>query len=329
MNINTDIDIDILLAKYFSGEASAKELSMLEDWLAESDENQAYLDQMTFAYEKSAQVTPPRKVDTTKASGIFEQHMQQSDANKTKTPIREIKIRRYIQVAAVAVILIAVSVFFLLQNKEDNSSIYIASTENILEHVMPDSSIVLLGKNSSISYNQDYGIESKLVTLTGKASFDISDKSNEKLIVSVGKTFIKDIGTVFTVDGYADNDYISVSVERGIILFYTAENSGLNLYEGETGYYNNVTRQFSKQVEGKMVEYDQIVFDATPLYKVVERLSQQFDIAIMLANDSLSNKQITVSFSQDEGVNHILQIVAETLRLNLQYENGVFILSPL
>ncbi len=332
MNISTDIDI--LLAKYFSGEASAKELSRLEDWLAESEEHQAYFDEMTFAYEKSAQAVPPRKADTAKALAMFEQYVQQATIAEQKVSIKSsskrIAIRRYIQAAAVAVILAATAtMFFFLQKGDDDKLIRIAATETAIRHTMPDSSIVVLSENSSISYEQDYGIKNKRMTLTGKASFDIDNKSDEKLIVSVGETFIKDIGTAFTVDGYADNQYIAVNVEHGIVLFYTAESSGLSLYEGEAGYYNNATKQFSKQVKGKTVDYNQIVFDATPLYKATERLSQQFNVAITLVGNSISNKQITVSFNQDEGIEHILHIIAETLRLKLQHENETFILSPL
>lgn len=328
MDINTDIDI--LLAKYFSGEASVKELDMLDDWLAESTENESYFDQLTSLYEKSAQVTSPYRVDTSKALDKFEQYMQQSAPlqrnDKVKTSNRKISI--YLQIAAAIAVLIAAALFFM-QTKEDESSIHIASAETPIEHLMPDNSVILLSQNTSITYNQSYGEDNKSISLEGKASFDIGEKGSGRMRVSVGETFIEDIGTVFTVDGYEDNQYISVNVEDGIVLFYTADNSGLNLYEGETGYFNKSNKQFSKHVGGKNVGYDQIIFEATPLNKVIERLSQQFNVTITLADSSLGSKQITVSFRESEGVEHILQIVAETLLLNFQYQNGEYILFSL
>lgn len=333
MNINTNIDI--LLAKYFSGEASTKELSMLEDWIAESEENQAYFDEMTLAFEKSAQTTPPRAADTAKALSMFEQHLQQSEQpteqNKSaKNAAKKIAFRRYMQVAAAAIIFVAAaSVFFFSQKNEDGKQIYIASTESAIQHTMPDSSNILLSQNSSIRYNQDYSNENKQISLAGKASFDVKNKSGDKLIVSVGETFIKDIGTIFTVDGYEESPYISVSVEDGIVLFYTAGDSGISLYEGETGYFDKATKQFSKQVDGREVGHSQIVFDATPLRKARERLSQQFNVAVMFADSSIGDKQITVSFNANDGIEHILQVIAETLRIAIQYQDGAYILSPL
>ncbi|MDR0659591.1 MAG: FecR family protein [Prevotellaceae bacterium] len=325
MDINTDIDI--LLAKYFSGEASANELSMLEDWVAESQENEAYFDEMTSVYQKIVQPTSLSAIDTAKAWNKLEQHMRQSAPAETVHKPR--KIRLCLQVAASFAILIAASLFFFLQNKEDRSPIYIASNENSIEHIMPDNSIIRLSENSSITYEQDYGTSNKSILLTGKAFFEIGEDANGKLVVNIGETIIEDIGTVFTVDGYSDNQYISVSVECGIVLFYTLENSGLNLYEGEIGYYNKASKQFSKRIGGKDVGLDQIIFDATPLYKVIDRLSHQFNVTIIPANDSLNSKQITVSFSENEDVEHMLQIVAETLRLSLQHQNGTYILSLL
>ena len=327
MNINTDIDI--LLAKYFSGEASVNELTMLDDWLAESNQNQAYFDEMTLAFEKAVQPTPPPKVNTAKAWDKFEQYMQQAvptELHSTKKP--PLKIKRYIPIAAAIAVLVALAITLFTNNKDSDHAIHIAAAQNAVEHIMPDKSVIVLSENSSITYDKDYGTTEKSLSLTGKASFDVGEESSS-MIVSVGETFIKDIGTIFTVDGYADNQYISVSVESGIVLFYTISDSGLNLYEGETGYFNKTTKQFSKHVDGKEVGFDQIVFNGTPLYKVIERLSQQFDISIALATNSIAHKQLTVSFSRDENVEYMLQVIAETLRLTIQLRNGTYVLSPL
>lgn len=326
MDINTDIDI--LLAKYFSGEASTNDLSKLDSWLAESEENQAYFDQLTTIYEESAPILDVPKVDTAKALSMFEQHMQQSsqDENVGKKKRSAKLVRIYLSVAATVAILLAASFFFLLRTANDQS-IQIASNDNTVEYTLPDSTVVHLAHNSSISYSKDYINANKTVTLSGKASFDVGEEGEGKLVVCVGETFIEDIGTVFTVDGYFENQYISVSVESGIVLFYTEENNGLNLYEGETGYFDKTSKQFSKQVGGRAVEYSQIVFNATPLAKVIERLNQQLDANITLTDSNISNRPITVSFSSNDNVEHILQIIAETLELNLQYQHGTYILS--
>ena len=40
-------EIDIILARYFSGEATEKELQALDVWLSKSDENEKLFHQMT------------------------------------------------------------------------------------------------------------------------------------------------------------------------------------------------------------------------------------------------------------------------------------------
>ena len=318
-------DIDILLAKYFSGEASDKELTLLDNWLAESEENQAYFDELTAIYEKSAQATPPRKTDTANAWSMFEQHMN-SPKPTIKVKRSTKKIRLYRQIAASIIVLVGVSAFLFYRSSQQEKLIRIASSEDAVEHVMPDSSVVRLAQNSSITYKQDYENDNETIALEGKASFDVSGKSSGKLVISIGETFIKDIGTEFAVDGYAQNPHISVSVKSGIVLFYTEENSGLSLYQGETGYFDKSSKQFSKQVAGKIVENSQIVFNATPLAKVIERLSLQLNANIVLASDSLSSRQITVSFSSKDDIGHILQVIAETLELELKQQNSTYAL---
>mgnify|MGYP003623844449 FL=1 len=64
-------DIDNILAKYFSGEASAADLQQLDDLVAQSDANEFYFDEMTMLFEKTAMVSPSHRPDTSGALSKF------------------------------------------------------------------------------------------------------------------------------------------------------------------------------------------------------------------------------------------------------------------
>lgn len=327
-------DIDNILAKYFSGEASAADLQQLDDWLAQSDANEFYFDEMTMLFEKTAMVSPSHRPDTSGALSKFEQYMQTSaeekaeikeEIGKTKT----IRPRFYMQIAAVFILLVGVSVFLYLYRSPDESNvIQITAQASEINHLMPDSSHILLAENSEIIYEKDYGNKTKDIELTGKASFDVGSYGEGNLKITAGETFIKDIGTVFTVDAYPASPEITVSVEEGKVLFYSANNKGLELGAGETGIYNRSTKMFEKKIVGNKLAPDMIIFNATPLDEVVSVLNKKFNTAIKITDNNLNKLQITVSFAASDSIDNILQIIAETLLLKIQTEDNNYKIYP-
>ena len=53
---------DILIARYFTGEASGEEIKLLLDWVAASDANRKYFEQMKLVFD-NASVAAGLKVD--------------------------------------------------------------------------------------------------------------------------------------------------------------------------------------------------------------------------------------------------------------------------
>lgn len=330
-------DIDILLAKYFSGEASAIELERLDDWLAQSQANEDYFEQMSLLFQKTVRYDiPSHQPDVNKAWAMFEQHIQNEDKNTEQQTLyaqpksRKRSLRLFVQIAAVFIAFVAVSLFFY-SRQAGNQNVQVASAGVDIEHTLPDNTVVYLSANSEIAYNNDYGKTNRTINLKGKGRFDVTDDGTNKgkLLINADDVIIEDIGTVFTVDAYTYNTQITVNVESGKVLFYTADNAGLELEAGETGHYDKLTRMFEKQkhTSGKSM----IVFDATPLSAVVAELSNRFGVSIHLQDNSLASRQITVSFDADDDIEEILQIIAETLQLTIHItidnKGEVYILS--
>lgn len=325
-------DIDILLAKYFGGEASADELTALDNWLAQSDENQLYFDEITVLFEKMSGVIPTREPDTAKALAKFEQYMQQHNTvvhDIKPAPHRRKTISLLLRIAAVLVIVVGLSavIYTYTANNGLGDTIKVVASASPLQYVMPDSSMVTLSENSEISYNRDNKSGEMKISLKGKAAFDVSPQSSGKVIVSAGGTFIKDIGTIFTVEAYTNSTDILVTVQNGKVLFYTEDNKGVDLEEGEVGLFNKNTKLFDKRAVSTDINNPLIVFDATPLYEVVQTLQQKYNVVIKIADVVVANRQITVMFDENDNINDILQIIAETLTIKVHKANGVYVLS--
>jgi ferric-dicitrate binding protein FerR (iron transport regulator) len=309
-------EIDTLLARYFSGETTDEDMCRLEEWLAQSAAHEKYFEELTFLFEKAA---PPagRPVDVAQALAGFRQHMQ-LPALPDKAPIRTAHL--YWPAAAAIILLIGLFVLFPRMRKE--AAPYFATADTPAQYYLPDSTLVLLSPHSRIAWNGRYGEQERVVQLTGKATFHTGALGQGAFTVLAGETLIRDIGTVFTVDAFAERDTVMVAVESGLVLFSVqGGTAGVELAAGEAGAFSKRSRTFTA------VQRQPLVFEAAPLQEVAARLLQRYGVHIVLADASLHHRRISVRFEEGEDIASVMDIIAETLSLHLTNEHGTYTLS--
>ena len=308
--------IDNILAKYFSGEATESELQELDNWLAESEENEKCFLEMTSLYQK---ISPNSNSDfnADKAFADFKKHIHGGE--KILHP--KAKNRAYIKywAAAVALLFITISTLFIL-NKNDDTLLIVADNQ-VKEMPFTENINITLQQNSSIEYQKDNLNE---VKLQGEASFSINSKDNQDFTVYAGKTIIKDIGTIFTVTAYPDEDFIKVQVFEGEVLFFTNDNAGISVKENEIGIFREKSNQFELIAPEKETESEikseilqDIMFNAQSLKEVAATLQGIYHVEIIIENRALENTLLTAHFNADEPLDLILNIIAETLSVNI------------
>lgn len=312
-------DIDILLARYFSGEASGKDMELLEKWLAESEENEAYFEKMTIIFEKSAMVETPA-FNKQKAFNDFKNYINNNTSEKKhKTKYKTLFI--YTAIAAVSLLVIGLFYSRYFTNDYINNNAVTITADKFTRHTMPSGALVSLDSLSTISYELENN--TYMVTLEGKANFKITD-GNSDFIVIADNVFIKDIGTVFTVTAYPDNDNITVDVESGTVHFYTKTDNGLILNENTKAVYHKSKKKFELINEtDEAVIFD---FNEVTLNEVISVISAHFNVNIKLTDESAGALLITTYF-ENESIDDIMTVVAETLSLKLTNEQGTYILS--
>lgn len=315
-----DNKTDILLARYFAGEATEQELQLLDGWLAESDEHEAYFDQLTMLYQQTGLTDKEVGWDTKEALSEFKDYIQE---DKTVVQKKRYKLPvLYKAVAASLILLVGLFSFYLLYNSNQTELIQITAENAAEKHQLFENAEVLLEPNSQIEFLADKQNEIKL---QGKATFIVQGEQDRKLLVQAGNTFIRDIGTVFTVDAQNAEAVITVEVAEGEVIFYTDDNEGVRVKENEKATYNTLTKKFNHIT---MEETDdEITFVSSRLSEVMQLLAERYNTNIALADKSLEKMQISVTFDKDESIDTILEIITETLNLKLSKEKNSFIIS--
>jgi len=308
---------DILLSRYFSGEATKSDLRELDAWLAESAENEKYFERMTSLFEQSAMLPPVPELDKAMALSDFKDYMDKNAGIVAKRKIRISPLWRL--AAACAILMLGVFTFYTLY--QPLKVVSLVAENMVEEHTLFEDATVVLEANSLIRFASG---EKDKVELVGKATFVIKAQQEKKLLVRAGETFIRDIGTVFTVTAYDPNELITVEVFEGEVQFFTEENEGVLIAQNEIAFYNPRTKQFT--IPDVEESFDEITFVAMPLHEVVGVLSSRYGVDIEIQSSGLGNMQISASFDKHETIENILEIVAETLRLDISEASGGYVI---
>jgi len=83
--------------------------------------------------------------------------------------------------------------------------------------VLPDGTKVWLNAGSEMTYDKNYGIKIREVTLNGEAYFDVIKNAEKPFIIHTAKMEIKVLGTAFNVKCYKGEKTFETSLIRGSI----------------------------------------------------------------------------------------------------------------
>jgi ferric-dicitrate binding protein FerR (iron transport regulator) len=333
-------EIDIILSRYFSGEATEEELCTLDVWLSKSDENEKQFHQMTLLYQYAGETDDLPTIDTKKALGEFKTYMYEKQRNSYSIFHKASKIWR---VAALITILL-MATFTLYYFIQPSKTIQLVAVETQKEYTLFENADVTLFPGTEIVYNKKTNHQ---IQLKGKATFNIQSERSKKLVIQAGETYIEDIGTIFTVDASAPDKSIFVEVIEGEVWFYTNKNTGVCLKANESAVYDTQTKQFkiieetqpidaeieqvskeTKQVDKETEQVvSELVFQNTSLQEAIDIIKIRFGIDVIIASNELNEVQLNVSFDKNETVEYILDIITATISAQWSKRNDVYMIT--
>ncbi len=82
---------------------------------------------------------------------------------------------------------------------------------------LPDGSSVILNTGSKLSYNKDFGVNTREIHLSGEAFFEIAKNEKMPLVVHAGDVDILVKGTIFNVKAYTEDSTVEASLIQGVI----------------------------------------------------------------------------------------------------------------
>ena len=312
-------NIDELISKFLSGEASPEEAMLLEDWKEETPENRAHYEQSERLFFMLHTSGKAAEIDTT---GAWEKVSTQLGQEKIK-PLYSKTI--LLRIAAALILLLGIgSVFVLFFNTNAEGVSYMAdNTEKDIK--LSDGTEVTMYAHASLTADKDFGKTNRLMRLKGDATFSVVHDETMPFVIDAGNVFIKDIGTRFTIRSSPDTDTVYVRVDEGIVLLFDSMGSALEIRATEKALYIRSKKQIVKEETTVAQPNSQLSFRNNALGEVITILNATYHTNITVQNASLKDCKITTRF-EHEDLETIIGIITETLGLSYEKTAGGYLI---
>lgn len=300
-----------ILAKYLSGEASEEECLLVEHWMDESLSNKKEVENLREGLTFVSSFYVDGKLDSGKAW------------NRVYARIGKPRIilfyRKAYRVAAVALMLILGG--FALYWFTHPSSEWIVVNSIIDKDIvyLPDSTEVILARNSSLRYDKAvYGCKYRAVQMNGKAFFRVRRDPAHPFTIVSNQTNVRVLGTAFQVETNMQES--EVWVEYGKVAF-SAKKSGNNviLTAGISAKYSSTDNKIVLQTKPDTNELSWVTgvlrFNETSLIQVVSTLEKHYHVLLKPVGNI--DKQLTATFN-NMLLPDVLKVINETLDVKLE-----------
>jgi transmembrane sensor len=295
-----------LLEKYLAGECSPDEERLIHEW----QENTLKTNRLILS--EPEQVSVKKRLWQRITEAVFE-----------KTALRPFYKTQWFQWAAAASVAIVLGgAWFLSQQTKFNKNpithtlqtphgIEVKNTAtNPRQIQLEDGSVVILKANSSVTYPEHFGKQSRSVFLKGEAFFNVKRDPTKPFVVHAGELVTEVLGTSFTVKSYEDAQSIEVLVATGRVSVYensskpTQQRNGLILTPNQKIIFDKASRKLTPSIVEKPVVIQPpthpttFIFDETPLPNVLKKLENAYGLQIIIENQMLSQCVFTADLNE-------------------------------
>ncbi|MCG3118325.1 MAG: hypothetical protein ALAOOOJD_00504 [bacterium] len=330
-----------LLARYFSGEATAAERAQVETWRQAAAANQ----QVFVEFEKiwqSAREELPRLPNVDRAWAELAAKLELPHESPTakilaiKTPPpsqtgrKVFRSDRYVWAVAAVLLLACSAILYNFFFPANPLQVVKAAPGEHKSVNLPDGSLVQLNSGSEIRFYEKLADSARAVTLAGEAYFEVTP-NQRPFYVNTGTAQIRVLGTKFGI--WARDEQTRVTVREGRValralaappataVVLTANQASACPKDGNPTAPRLVdAEQRLGWLEGK------IVFEQTALDEVIAELQRVYNVKIALADPKLQQNTITGSF-QNKTIESVLTSICLTLNLQYTQSAETFVIS--
>jgi len=308
---NMDDNFSNLVSKVLAGEASPEDKKTLQHLLQESTEHSLLYNQIKEYWD----------------AGISFNRQQDNNAFVSKVldkidfqPVgHSVFIRKmYFRIASAAAILFFLATCSLayLYTVSPRQFYTYSAQDNTADYILEDGTKVKLNKNSSITFQSDYGDTRREVELKGEAFFKVSKDKKRPFCVETFGTKTEVLGTSFNVKSLPETGEVITTLVEGSVRF-AAKDCAVLLHPGEEIVYNTKTHEYQFQYTD--IQYNtswttgRIKYSGIRFGDLILKLEQIYDLKINLSDRRIANRIVSASILTTEPIEDVLEAFEKEL----------------
>lgn len=326
----------VLLSKKLTGEASGEELAELELLISENPEWQYAVQNLEGLWEKQPEYDPSVSEDAflLHLNRLAEMNITLDEgAPRSKAPVVRLwRSQNWIWATAVVILTVATYSVIGLQSTKRAASITAVQEFNEVSTRMgsktriqlPDGTVVMLNSGSKLTYNKEYGLQQREVTLTGEGYFDVVKMKEKPFVIHTTNINIRVLGTAFNVKAYPEDKHTETSLIRGSIevTIKNRPDNKIILSPNEKLIVENNLLQTASVAAAKTIiptvsinklKYDQVdktlpetqwvenrlVFRDETFEELATRMERWYDVKIVIEGEQLKQTRMNGSFDKE------------------------------
>jgi transmembrane sensor len=294
-------EIDELIAKVLTHEATDAEQESLRTQLAESPDLQQYFEQMQRLWMASETATEQLDVNTDAAWTKVQARIH---APKNALTVSWLQPKNLYRMAA-TITLLAVASFFIFQKRTplsiDMPVMVVETQDSVLEKTLADNSMITLNKKSTLTTT--FSDKERRVKLVGEAFFEVAHDTVKPFFIDVQNLEIRVVGTAFNVDERSEQGKITVSVTEGRVLLRGTKRSIL-LSKGEETKYIVATGEFettaNRSLNFMAYKTKELIYEGQPLNKIVSDINEYYGVSVEIISPEIKNCPISARINFGE-----------------------------
>jgi transmembrane sensor len=290
-----------LISKQLTGESTQKEDAQLNDWLVDSNENQATFDSYKKIWELSS-LENDFNPDVDLAFAKFQSKIETKEINTTKivqleTHSKKKYLKPFAYVAASLLFLFGISIF--IRTNMVDEIISLATTNQQKEIQLPDGSKIWMNANSKIDYPSKF--KTRNIAFEGEAFFEIKSNPSKPFTIVCKSSIVKVLGTSFNLNSIDNSSELEVVVSTGKVQLSSSKSDQIiTLLVNEKGIINQETGEIQKlgndSPNYKSWKTNQLIFNNETLEVLAQDLSNYFKIKIEVSKE-IKDCRFTTEFN--------------------------------
>lgn len=343
-----------LLVKFISNKCSREEAELVSEYLIQYPQT---LDELLSDEEW----------EVYEANGVLDR--QRSDAwyetiQKQKSSGRIIKLRKWIEIAAAAVVLLTGSLFVYqaLQSAKKKlapamvkvkpvekttgvtKTTFTNNSNRPVTYALNDGSAITLYKNSAVICDQPFTGNRRDLELQGEALFKVAKDKTRPFTVFTKNFSTTALGTVFNINAYDNKPKSGVKLISGkvVVKNLKIKTDPVYMNPGDECIFETANQQLELHavkaatpvIKPAVIHHDQAInetdevieFTNTPLQQVFNKIGSLYHISIHIEAKHLENRKFTGTHYKSESPDELLNTIAGLNNLQISKEGEVYLL---